>query len=122
MQREHKKKLARHRVAAVLLSVAGGTLAPCAFSETVSRWVDENGVTHFGNPQFAPASADAVTIKPTNGMDKVTPAATSNSAARTGPATAVIRMAPKRNKKGWRSRNESIYTGRKHSANRQYRR
>jgi hypothetical protein len=98
-------------------------LTSTAGAETVARWVDENGVTHFGNPQFAPAHADSVHVREANGMDKPeAPTRLTNPEARTGPATSVITVPPKQNKKGWRPRGESLYTGRKHSANRTYRR
>ncbi len=37
-------------------------------AESIARWVDADGVTHFGNPQFAPAGAKMVEVAPTNGM------------------------------------------------------
>ncbi len=46
-------------------------LSMSASAQDIARWVDEQGVTHFGNPQFAPAGMQDVTlveVQPANGM------------------------------------------------------
>ena len=99
----------------VLLS---GPMGRTAADVSISRWVDEQGVTHFTNSQFAPASASSVDIQRTNRMDVPTGStAVSNGKTSTGPVFSKISLPPKKNPKGWRSRNESVYTGRKHQTN-----
>ncbi len=45
-------------------------LTSSAAADEIVRWVDENGVTHFGNAQFAPQGAgERVEIQDANGMD-----------------------------------------------------
>ena len=51
------------------LSCVVGSWTPLSFAQGVARWVDANGVTHFGDPQFASATATMIEIGPTNGMD-----------------------------------------------------
>jgi len=86
---------------------------PVAFAgESVSRWVDENGVTHFSNGQFAPANAEEITVGAANGMD--VPAVAPSARQSSGPTWSKISMPAKQNPKGWRPRRESIYTGRRH--------
>ena len=71
--------------------------------ESIASWVDDQGVTHFGNRQFAPDNAKMLEVADTNRMDipKNVPADTSN-----GPTWSVIEQAPKQNKKGWRSKGD----------------
>lgn len=91
-------------------------------AEKVSMWVDENGVTHFSNRQFAPEHAEEVTIEKTNAMDVPEPATESASSASSGSGRwSKIDLPPKQNPKGRRPMRESLYTGRKHQQNRHYR-
>lgn len=56
----------------LLCSLAFCTLfvASAVAANDVVKWVDADGVTHFGNAQFAPpGTAEAVELHPANGMD-----------------------------------------------------
>ncbi len=87
------------------LLLGAGALALAAFSMSgqagdIARWVDEKGVTHFGNPQFAPGDPDEVTlvdVQPANGM--AVPRGTSQSNGR--PHVVVIKRKAKSNVRGW---------------------
>ena len=89
----------------LLLGFGSGT----ALGEEVARWVDDQGVTHFGNTQFAPEDASLLKVKPANGMD--VPLNLSSKPAVGGPTWTVIDKAPKQNKKGWRSKGEGPQNG-----------
>ncbi len=53
-----------------LLACSTLCLAPSAFAGDVVKWVDANGVTHFGNAQFAPREgAERIELQEANGMD-----------------------------------------------------
>ena len=54
-------------IAASVLCVVAWVTA--ATGKEVRMWVDENGVTHFTDEQFAPHEAEAVELKKANGMD-----------------------------------------------------
>jgi hypothetical protein len=100
-----------------LITTTLSTLSVGVAAATVARWVDENGVTHFSDTGFAPATAQAVDVQPTNRMDAPVVAAPSSTAGgNSGPTFTKISLPPKQNKKGWRPRRESIYTGRRHSS------
>lgn len=80
-----------------------------ASAEEIARWVDAQGVTHFGNTQFAPETASRVNIKSANRMDvPQNNLASSNSS---GPTWTVIARAPKQNKKGWRGKGDGPHNG-----------
>ena len=85
---------------------------------SVSRWVDGEGRTHFGDTAIAPVSAEIVNIEPANHMDVPSSHGAASSSAGQGPSWTLISRPAKRNKKGWRPRRESLYTGRKHSPGR----
>jgi len=70
-----------------------------AIAGEVVRWVDENGVTHFGEPQFAPAEHTPVDIAPANGM---VPARYSGGAADRGPTFIHLERPRMENKRGFR--------------------
>ena len=76
--------------------------SPVAYAGEIAIWVDQNGVTHFGNPQFAPpGEGQAVTVKPANGMDPVA----SNSSRRSsssGPNVSVLERTRVENPRGFR--------------------
>lgn len=98
----------RHTTACLILT----TLLPTAHvtaGETVARWVDADGTTHYGNVQFAPTHAELEVVKPANSMDapKVQPA----SSASTGPTWSLITLPPKQNPKGWRSKGDGVENG-----------
>jgi len=85
-----------------LLSMAAAGQANAETSESgIATWVDGNGVTHFGNSQFAPANARSVDVAPANGMD--VPAAVSSSGRQSGkPSLVAIKKKPNRQTRGWR--------------------
>lgn len=91
--------------------------ASAAQGAEVLRWVDEKGVTHFGDPQLAPLKADTepVHIAPANGM--VPAVAPHLSTTGDGLRVVTLKLEGKRNKKGWRARGDSPYTGRRHRSN-----
>ncbi len=96
-----------------LVATIGITFAGSAAAGGIARWVDENGVTHFGNPQFAPAGEGSlIEIAAINIMD--VPVASPRATRRTPPRVVTIERPAKRNKRGWqgyysssRSRNSS---------------
>ncbi|MEE4281750.1 MAG: DUF4124 domain-containing protein [Pseudomonadales bacterium] len=76
--------------------------SPAAYAGEVATWIDNNGVTHFGNPQFAPpGEAQAVVVKPANGMDVV---ATNNNrrAGSSGPRVSILERNRVENPRGFR--------------------
>ena len=84
----------------VALFAAGGVAA-----NDVMRWTDENGVTHFGSPQFAPTEAESVDVEPANGMAVPSNTGDPLTDAR-GPTFTKLEMAPKKNPRGWRQARE----------------
>ncbi len=70
----------------------------------IATWTDANGVVHFGDTRFAPASAVEVEVAPANGM--TVPAVASTGSTARGPVWTVIDQAPKQNKHGWRSKGD----------------
>ena len=101
--------------------LSAGALVFAAYSmsgqaEVIAKWVDEEGVTHFGNPQFAPGDVDAVTlveVGPANGMVVPTVVAETNHRSR----VVVIKKKGKSNPRGWqgyrRNKNSSNTRGRR---------
>ena len=76
--------------------------SPVVYAGEVATWVDNNGVTHFGNPQFAPpGEAQAVVVKPANGMDVVV---TNNNrrSASSGPTVSILERTRVENPRGFR--------------------
>ena len=64
--------------------------------------VDEDGVTHFGNPQFAPpANSEKITVQDANGMDVPDASGIARSRSNHRPYV-YIRKSAKKNKRGWR--------------------
>ena len=100
-----------HRAAASALCLTAmlAVSAPLAADETIARWVDDEGTTHFGNLQFAPSNATLVSTAPANGMD--VPAQTPGSSAARGPVWTVIDRAPRQNRIGWRSKGDGPNSG-----------
>ena len=105
------------RSTSLLVLAAAGALGSQICSADVVSWVDEKGITQFGDPQLAPHSADvtAVEILPTNSMEPARAASGIRRGA--GPTIVKLGLPEKRNKKGWRS-DESLYTGRRHTSQR----
>ncbi len=88
-----------------LMAVLG---AAHANDDRIARWVDADGVTHFGDASIAPVEATEVQVVATNGMDN--PGDVDLGSSR-GPVWTVIDPAPKQNKKGWRSKGEKPKSG-----------
>lgn len=104
------RRCSRSRLPAGLILLAGlGLGSGAALGEEIARWVDDQGVTHFGNTQFAPVDASLLKVKPANGMD--VPLNVSSKPAVSGPTWTRIDKAPKQNKKGWRSKGEGPQNG-----------
>jgi hypothetical protein len=77
--------------------------------DSVARWVDSNGVTHFGSPQFAPADAARVPVNPANGM--AAPAQVPATSGSSGTVWTVIDLPPRQNRVGWRSKGDGPNNG-----------
>lgn len=80
-----------------------------ASAEEIASWTDAQGVTHFGNTQFAPASARTLNVKSANRMD--VPASVPSSSGSGQTNWVVIDQAPKQNKKGWRAKGDGPRNG-----------
>ncbi len=76
---------------------------------TVATWTDADGTTHYGDAQFAPATATEVIVAPANAMEAPTSAPSSRRSG--GPVWTVIDQPPKQNKVGWRSKSEGPKNG-----------
>ncbi len=86
-------------------------------AQDIARWVDEKGVTHFGNPQFAPeknAGVTLVKVHPTNGMD-VPEVANAQASAR--PRIMVVKKKAKSNPRGWQGYQRNKYGNNKGKRN-----
>ncbi len=87
---------------AVVIIAATLCFSPVVAATEVATWVDEHGVTHFGNAQFAPPGAAAsVEVPPANGMDVVKTRRTSDDRGR-GPAVSVLKRSRLENPRGFR--------------------
>ena len=73
-----------------------------ASAEDVVKWVDEQGITHFSNAQFAPAGrASEVNLHPANAMD-VPDTSSLGQAGRTSGRVAVLKRTHVSNPRGFR--------------------
>jgi hypothetical protein len=101
-----------HRLGALTLGLmaASAICAPLAADESIVRWVDAEGVTHYGNAQLAPANATAVSLAPANGMVAPTGGVSTQSRS-SGPVWTVIDRQPKQNRIGWRTKGEGPNSG-----------
>jgi hypothetical protein len=99
----------------LLLFISLSSAATLADSNIV-KWVDDQGVTHFGNRQFAPPERhDAVTVKAVNGM--AVPESTGASGSYgSGPRVITLARSKLKNKRGFRG------YGSRPSARQRYRR
>lgn len=80
-----------------------------AADESVASWVDDQGLTHFGNTQLAPDDATTFKVAVTNSMDVPKNVPSLNKG--TGPIWTVIEQPPKQNKKGWRNKGDRPRNG-----------
>ncbi len=92
------------RASVLCFAAALAVSTPLAADESIARWVDADGVTQFGNVQFAPDDATRLSMAPTNGMD--VPEALPRSSSARGPVWTVINRQPRQNRVGWRSKGE----------------
>ena len=74
--------------------------ASSASADDIVRWVDAEGVTHFGNRMFAPPEHSTVTVEPTNGM--VPAYYNSQQPRRNGPAVVNLSRPRVENQRGFR--------------------
>lgn len=93
---------------ALCLMAALGTAQ--AADDRIARWTAADGITHFGDAQFAPATATEVNLTPTNGMSAPIGAPT-GSRHNNGPSWTVIDLAPKQNRIGWRLKSQGPRSG-----------
>jgi|GEM_PF-2367543 len=105
---------------AILFVIAGIVLASSAKAGEVLKWVDANGVTHFGDRNAAPDSGAAVIkLKKANGM--VAPdTAVLNQGANSAQLVTIQRPEVE-NKRGWRGYEENLARNRGKSGRRNYR-
>lgn len=98
----------RHIMICLILTAALSG-AQTAAAETIARWVDAEGVIHFGDVLLAPPHAELKEVGPANAMDPPQTQPTSRSAG--GPTWSLIDLPPKQNPKGWRSKGEGARHG-----------
>ncbi len=91
----------------LLIASLSGSLAANA-NESVASWVDDKGVTHFGDRHLAPSNAATVNVADANGM--VAPKVSATN-ARTTTRWTMIEQAPKQNPRGWRRRGDGPQSG-----------
>ncbi len=84
-----------------------------ASADEVVKWVDENGVTHFGNPQFAPSGQGRVVeVPPANAMDVPDTTTLGRQAAAKNMNMVVLDRPTMENPRGWRGYNKRHRRGR----------
>ncbi len=82
----------------VTLTSAGSVAA-----DEIVKWVDENGVTHFGNAQFAPQGAgERVEVHNANGMDAPNLNILDRAPEHREMNGVVVERAQVKNPRGWR--------------------
>ena len=93
----------------LVLSLLLAAAASAAADETVARWIDADGTTHYGDVQFAPSHADLQSVGPANGMD--VPVVQTGVPVSSGPSWSLINLPPKKNPIGWRSKGDGPNNG-----------
>ena len=72
-------------------------------ADDVVKWVDEQGITHFGNAQFAPAgTASTVKLHPANAMDATDTRILGHVRQASGGRVAVLKRSHVSNPRGFR--------------------
>lgn len=99
--------------AASLLTVCVALGGATAQAGEIARWVDADGVTHFGNPQFAPDQAVPVQVTPANRMD-VPESLPASATRRGGPSVVVLEKEANRQTRGWRGHYWSVRQNPRH--------
>ena len=90
----------------VLFAIGFSFCASVTFADEVVTWTDANGVTHFGNAQFAPAGkGQAVDIKPANAMDAPDTSKVRGSRHNQGPSVVTLDRPLVKNPRGFRGFN-----------------
>lgn len=98
----------------LLIVAAASAAALPAIGAEVVRWVDADGVTHFGERQFAPSEHTPVDIAPANGM---VPAQYPGGRTESGPTVIHLERPSMENKRGFRG-----FDNRPSRSQREYRR
>ena len=95
-----------------LLALCAPVYAASSFAGEISKWVDENGVTHFGNAQFAPAGGgETVAIEPANGMDVPDMAILKKREQSRSVNVRVLQRGKMKNPRGWRGHDGRLIRG-----------
>ena len=101
------------------MCIAFSTLwfAPSALAGDVVKWVDANGVTHFGNAQFAPEEgAEQVELQEANAMDAPDTGVLRHKPSARPLNGVVVERQQVKNPRGWRG-----YWGRRVEPKRRHR-
>ncbi len=107
-----RKRSLRMLLPATMLVLAGTSNV---FADTqIHTWVDENGVRHFTEEQFAVRGAEVVELSEANGMDKPTGVPADD---RSGPKAVTLQRKSKVNR--YRLQKRSAYHSRARSAARE---
>lgn len=87
---------------AVIIIAGALCWSPLVAATEVATWVDEQGVTHFGNAQFAPpGAAESVVVPAVNGMDVIQTRST-RASRDNGPTVSVLKRSRMENPRGFR--------------------
>jgi hypothetical protein len=98
------------RIYCLIIGLLLAAASPAARSDEIARWVDGNGVTQFGHPQFAPAEGhEPVHVRPTNGM--VVPEVPRAAPASSRPSVVTLERPKMENRKGFRGFNQRPSAG-----------
>jgi hypothetical protein len=105
---------------AILFVIAGIVLASSAKAGEVLKWVDANGVTHFGDRNAAPDSgADLIKLQKANGMVAPDTAVLDQDATTAQHVT--LNRPQVQNKRGWRGYQENMARNKSRGARRNHR-
>ena len=96
----------------IALALCASSMSTLSFADEVVRWVDEDGVTHFGNAQFAPAgSGEKITLANANAMDVPDLGILHRSNARKPMKVTMLERTKMKNPRGWRGYNRRSSAG-----------
>jgi hypothetical protein len=99
------------RTLCAVLWAAGCIFTPAGHSDEVLKWVDANGVTHFGDRVTAPdGGARIIEVQQANGM--VAPDTSVLNRKQAMAQTLTLERASVTNKRGWRGYESSGHTKR----------
>ena len=95
----------------IALVLCAPVYAQQSIAGEVVKWVDEDGVTHFGNAQFAPAGGgEAVKIERANGMAVPKLGILNKQEKRTRMNVTVLERSDLENPRGWRGHHSRART------------